>query len=92
MSLDAINKKVLCVYYYLNCRYINDKAGDIKLDVMLISQNTFYTCFHIKSDQNDASGRDLKSILLKSIKSSYFFIITSIVGILMTIQVILNLM
>ena len=41
MYLDAINKKLLCFYYHLNCRHINDKAGDIKLDVMLISQNTF---------------------------------------------------
>ena len=92
MYLDAINKTLLCFYYHLNCRHINDNAGDIKLVVMLISQNTFSTYLHIKSDQNNANRRDLQCIWMQSIKSSYVFIITSIVGILMTKQVILNLM
>ena len=59
MYLDVINKKVLCFYYHLNCRHINDNAGDIKLDVMLISRNTFSTYLHLKSHQNDANRRDL---------------------------------
>ena len=78
-------------YYHLNYQYLNDNAGDIKLGVMLVSQNTFYASLHIKSHQNDANRRDLKCIWLQSIKSSYVFIITSIVGILMTMQMILNL-
>ena len=51
--LAAINKKRSCFYYQFNCRHINDNAGDIKLCVMLICQNTFYACLHIKSLQND---------------------------------------
>ena len=92
MYLASINKKLLCFYYHLNCRHINDNAGDIKLDVLPISQNTFYAYLHIKSDQNDDNGKDFKCIWLKSIKGSYVFFITSIVVILMTIKVILNLM
>ena len=56
---------------------------------MLISQNTFYVCLHIKSAQNDANRLDLKCILPAINKN--VFIITSIVGILTTMQVILNL-
>ena len=67
MYLAAINKNLLCFYNHLNCRHINDNADDIKLGVMLISQNTFYVCFHIKSDQNDANSLDLKCICLQLI-------------------------
>ena len=91
MHLAAINKKSLCIYYHLNCRYFNDNAGDIKLGVMLMCQNTFYACLHIKSHQNDANRRDSMCIWLQSIKSDHVFIITSVVGILMTMLVILNL-
>ena len=91
MYLAAINKKLLYFYYHLNCLHINDKAGDIKLGVMLTSQNTIYAPLQVKSHHNDANRQDLKCILLQSINSSYSFIITSIVGILMTIRVILNL-
>ena len=55
MHLAAINKKSLCIYYHLNCRYFNDNAGDIELGVMLMCQNTFYACLHLKSHQNDAN-------------------------------------
>ena len=91
MYLAAINKSLLCSYYHLCCRYINQNAGAIKLGVMLISQNTFYVCLHIKSDQNDANGLDLKCIWLQSIKSSYVLNINSMVAILIKMQVILNL-
>ena len=91
MHLSAINKKRSCFYYHLNCRHINDNAGDIKLVVMLMYENTFYACLHIKSHQNYANRRDLTCIWLQSIKSAHVFIITSIVGILMTMLVILNL-
>ena len=90
MHLSAINKKRSCFYFHLNCRHINDNAGDIKLCVMLMYQNTFYACLQIKSHQNDANRRDLTYIWLQSIKSAFVFIITSIVGILMTMLVILN--
>ena len=91
MCLAAINKKRSYFYYHLNGRHINDNAGDIKPCVMLISQNTFYTCLYIKSHHNDANRRDLTFIFLQSIKSAHVFIITSIVGILMTMHVILTL-
>ena len=55
MHLAAIDKKRSCFHYHLNCHYINDNAGDIKPWVMLMCQNTFYACLHIKSHQNDAS-------------------------------------
>ena len=55
MHLAAINKKRSCFYYHLNCRHINDNAGDIKSCVMLMSQKTFYASLHIKSHQNDAN-------------------------------------
>ena len=55
MHLSAINKKRSCFYYHLNCRHINDNAGDIKLGVMLMCQNTLYASLHIKSHQNDAN-------------------------------------
>ena len=90
MHLAAINKKRLCFYYHLNCRYFNDNAGDIKLCVMLICQNTFCPCLHIKLHQNEANRRDKTCTWLQSIKSAHVFIITSIVGILMTMLVILN--
>ena len=88
VDFAEINKKLLCFYYHLNCQHINDNSGAIKFDVMLISQNTFEACFHIKFDQNHANRRDLKCIWLQSIKSFYVFIITSIVGIVMTMQMI----
>ena len=91
MHLAAINKKSLCIYYHLNCRYFNDNAGDIKPCVMLISQNTFYTCLYINYHHTDANRRDLTCIWLQSIKSAHVSIITSIVGILMTMHVILTL-
>ena len=59
MYLAEINTRLLCLYYHLNCRHINDNPGDIKLDEMLISQKTFKACFYIKSHQNDANKRDL---------------------------------
>ena len=90
MHLAAINKKRSCFYYHLNCRHINDNASDIKLGLMLRSQNTFYACLHIKSHQNDANRRDLMCIWLQSMKSAHVFTITSIVGIVMTMLVILN--
>ena len=55
MHLAAINKKSLCFYYHLNYRHINDNACDIKVSVMLISQNTFYAGLYIKSHHNDAN-------------------------------------
>ena len=91
MHLAASNKKCSCFYYHLNCPHINDNAGDIKLGVMLRSKNTHYACLQIKSHQNDANRRDLTCIWLQSIKSAHVFIITSILGILMTMLVILNL-
>ena len=71
MFLSAINKKLVCFYYHLNCRHINVNVGDIKLGVMLMYQNTFDACLHIKSHQNDANRRDLTCFCLQSIKSSY---------------------
>ena len=67
MYLAAINKKLLCFYYHLNCRHINDYADDIKLGVMLVLQSTFYASLHITSHQNDANGLDLKCIWLQLI-------------------------
>ena len=90
MHLASINKKRSCFYYHLNCRHINDNASDIKLFLMLRSQNTFYACLHIKSHQNDTNRRDSMFVWLQSIKSDHIFIITSMVGILMTMLVILN--
>ena len=55
MYLAAINKKRSYFYYHLNCRHIIDNAGDTKLGVMLICQDTFYACLHIKTHQNDAN-------------------------------------
>ena len=81
-----------CFYYDFYCRHINDNAGDIKLAVVLLCQNTFCACWHIKSHQNDANRRNLMFVWLQSIKSAHVFIITSIVGILMTMLVILNLL
>ena len=69
MHLAGIKKSLLYFYYHLNCRHINDNAGDIKLGVTLSSQNTFYPCLKIKSHQNDATGRDLKCIWEQSINS-----------------------
>ena len=64
MHLAAINKKRSCFYYHFSCRHINDNAGDIKLGVMLMCQNTFYACLHIKSNQKNANKRDLTCIWL----------------------------
>ena len=49
MHLAAINKKRSHFYYHLNCRHVNDNAGDIKVCVMLISKNSSYACLQIKS-------------------------------------------
>ena len=81
----------LTFHYHFNCRHINDNACDIKLSVMVTTRNTFYASLQVISYHNDANRRDLKCIWLQSIDSSYIFIITSIVGILMRMQVILNL-
>ena len=91
MYLAAINKKRSCFYYHLSCRHINDNARDIKLGVILMCQNTFYACLHIKFHQNDANRRDFMCIWQQSIKSDHVFIITSVVCILMTMLVILKL-
>ena len=53
--LAAINKKRSSIYYHLNSRHINDNAGDIKLGVMLMCQNTLCSFLHLKSHQNDAN-------------------------------------
>ena len=74
MYLAAINKKRSSIYYHLYCRHINDKAGDIKLGVMLMCQNTFYACLYIKSHQNDANRRDLTCIWLQSKKVLMFLL------------------
>ena len=42
MQLDGINEKVGFAYYHLNCRHIHDNEGDIKLDEVQRSQNTFF--------------------------------------------------
>ena len=74
MHLAAINKKCTCFYYHINCRHINDIAGDIKHGVMLMYENTFYACLHRKSHQNDANRRDLTCIWLQSKKVLMFLL------------------
>ena len=73
MHLAAINKKRSHFYYHLNCRHVNDNAGDIKVCVMLISKNSSYACLHIKSHQNDANRRNLTCIWLQINKKRLCF-------------------
>ena len=58
---------------------------------MQTNQNTVYARYYFKSQKIEVNRHYLKCIGTESIKTSYFVIITSIVGILLTMQVLLNL-
>ena len=85
MYLDGINKNVVFFHYHLNCRDFTDNEGVIKCGLMQTNQNTVYARFYFKSQQVDVN------IWIESIKTSYFVSIISIVGILLTMQLLLNL-
>ena len=85
-----MNQKFVFFQYHLNCRDFTENAGAIKRGLMQTNQNTVRGCFYLKSQQLDVTRRYFKCIWIKSLKNSYFFNITSIVWILLKMQVLLN--
>ena len=80
MYLARINKRLLCFNYHLSCRHINDNAGDIKLCVLLISQNTLLRVLGYKFHRKDGNRLDLKCICLQSIKSLMLLLLTKLLA------------
>ena len=54
---------------------------------MQTNQNTVYARYYFKSQHLDYNRRYLKCTWIETIKTLYFYIITSFVGILLTMQV-----
>ena len=82
---------VLYFHYHLKCRHIHDKKGAIEVDPLKSSGRTVYHCYYLKCYQIYVNWRDLYLGCKNLRKWSYFFIITSNVGIFMTKKVTLKL-
>ncbi len=89
--LDEIKKKHADFHYHLNHHYIPDNAGYVKLEILESHQNTLltYYCVEIVSIRWQSFGFEAYLDAIK--KKKVFFIITSIVSIFLTMQVILDL-
>ena len=64
LILMQLRKKTVYFQYHLNCKYIHDISGDIKIRLVQRNQNTVSSHLCFKSCQSNVNRRDLELSLM----------------------------